>query len=151
MDSIDTKLIDRLQQDGREPWATLGGALGLTGPAVAERVKRLQQRGVIRSFAALCDPAGLGLPITAFVAVTLDRPSHRARFLKLAQGLPEIQECHHTAGDGDYLLKVRCRGMGDLERLVSEKLKGLPGVTRTKTTVVLSTPKETPRLPVPAP
>ena len=132
MDSIDLKIFNRLQEDGRESWATLGTALGLTGPAVAERVKRLQQRGVLRSFTALFDPAALGFPLAAFVAVTLDRPANRARFLKLVQGLPEIQECHHTAGDGDYLLKVRCRDVSDLERLVSEKLKGpcrTPAVT----------------------
>src|SRR3954468_11539169 len=127
MDAIDYKAIDLLQQMGRVSWTNLGESLGMTGPAAAERVRRLEESGVIRGYAALVDPEAVGAILTAFVAVTLDRPEHRKAFLKKVAGLDEIQECHHVAGDDDYLLKVRCRGPRDLDRVISEELKSVPG------------------------
>jgi Lrp/AsnC family transcriptional regulator, leucine-responsive regulatory protein len=148
MDAIDYKVIARLQAEGRESWAKLGESLGMTGPAAAERVRRLEERGVIRGYSALIDAESVGAILTAFVAVTLDRPMHRAGFLKKVEALEEVQECHHVAGDDDYLLKVRCRGPRDLDRVISDELKSVPGVSRTRTTIVLSTTKETPMLPL---
>src|SRR4051794_24025968 len=106
MDAIDSNLIGHLMSHGRASWAELAQQLGLSAPAVAERVHRLEERGVIRGYAALVDPEAVGSSLSAFVAVTLERPSDRAAFLALVQRLPEIQECHHVAGDDDYLLKV---------------------------------------------
>lgn len=148
MDAIDIKAIARLQASGRETWASLGELLGMTGPAVAERVRRLEERGIIRGYSALVDAEKVGAILTAFVAVTLDRPEHRAGFLAKVGELREIQECHHIAGDADYLLKVRSRGPRDLDRVISEELKSVPGVGRTRTTIVLSTSKETPTVPL---
>ena len=145
---METKLLRRLQQNGRESWAALGQLLGLTGPAVAERVRKLEERGVIRSFTAVLDPLSVGYTLLAFVAVTVERPEHRAGFLAKIQTLPEVQECHHVAGDDDYLLKVRCRDTADLERVISEEVKGVPGVVRTRTTISLKTVKESLVLPV---
>jgi Lrp/AsnC family leucine-responsive transcriptional regulator len=145
---METKLLRRLQQNGRESWAALGQLLGLTGPAVAERVRKLEARGVIRGFTAGLDPLSVGYSLLAFVAVTVERPEHRAGFLAKVQTLPEVQECHHVAGDDDYLLKVRCRDTADLERVISEELKGVPGVVRTRTTISLKTVKETLVVPV---
>src|SRR5215472_15838285 len=151
MDTIDLKALEALQAAGRESWAALGETLGMTGPAAAERVRRLEERGVIRGYAAVVDPESVGVGLAAFVAVTLERPKDRARFLTLVASLPEVQECHHVAGDDDYLLKIRCRDTGDLERLLTHELKGLTGVARTRTTVVLRTVKETLALPLSAP
>ena len=148
MDAIDLLVLERLQADGRETWATLGEALGLTGPAAADRVRRLEERGVIRGFAALVEPDAAGATLTAFVAVTLERPRHRAAFLARVADMAEVQECHHVAGEDDYLLKVRCRGPADLDRVLSDELKGVPGVARTRTTIVLRTVKETPVVPL---
>src|ERR671914_1538262 len=148
MDSMDLKAISRLQTTGRESWTRLGKLLGVTGPAAAERVRRLEERGVIRGYAALLDPAAIGATLTAFVAVTLEHPKHRRAFLKRVDALAEIQECHHVAGDDDYLLKVRCSGTGHLDRVLSEELKGVAGVLRTRTTIVLATLKETTVLPL---
>jgi Lrp/AsnC family transcriptional regulator, leucine-responsive regulatory protein len=149
MDTIDYKAIALLQASGRESWARLGEVLGMTGPAAAERVKRLEEKGVIFGYAALVSPEAVGAILTAFVTVTLDRPEHRKAFLKKVAKLVEVQECHHVAGDDDYLLKVRCRGPRDLDRVISEELKSVPGVGRTRTTIVLNTAKETPMLPLP--
>src|SRR5262249_13462169 len=115
MDTIDLKAVSHLQLAGRESWATLGVALGMTGPAAAERVRRLEADGVIRGYAALIDPQRVGASLTAYVAVTLERPGNRAAFLRRVSRLVEVQECHHVAGDYDYLLKVRCAGTSDLD------------------------------------
>jgi len=149
MDTIDIKAVERLQLAGRESWATLGVALGMTGPAAAERVRRLEADGVIRGYAALVDPEAVGAGLTAFVAVSLERPGNRAAFLRRVARLAEIQECHHVAGDHDYLLKVRCAGTADLDRILTDDLKVVPGVVRTRTTVVLRTLKESVIVPLP--
>lgn len=148
-DTIDSKLVEALMANGRISFADLAGLVGLSAPAVAERVRGLEYRGVIRGYAALGDPIQLGCPVTAFVAVALERPEHRAPFAELVRELPEVQECHHVAGDFDYMLKVRCAALLDLERIVGETIKGLAGVVRTRTTIALSAVKETPALPLP--
>jgi Lrp/AsnC family leucine-responsive transcriptional regulator len=151
MDATDIKALARLQDAGRETWAALGHALGMTGPAAAERVRRLEERGIIRGYRAVLDSDAVGARLAAFVAVSLNRPKDRAPFLALVARLPEIQECHHVAGDDDYVLKVRCHDTADLERILTRDLNRLPGVARTRTTVVLSTVKETSALPLAAP
>src|SRR6187551_3352489 len=98
MDNLDYKAIAELMAQGRRTWADLAADLGLSAPAAADRVRRLEERGVIRGYAALVDPAAVGCELTAFVAVTLARPADRAPFLALVARLPEVQECHHTAG-----------------------------------------------------
>ncbi len=148
MDALDYKALSRLQQFGRESWKKLGELLGITAQATADRIHRLEEDGVIQGYAALIDPEVMGLHLMAFVAVTLDRPRQRDEFLAHVASLSEVQECHHVSGDDDYMLKVRCRGPSDLERLVSEDIRGLAGVGHTRTTIVLRTVKETVALPL---
>ncbi len=143
MDAIDFKVISELMTNGRMTWVELANCLGLSGPAAAERVHRLEEQGVIRGFAALVDPEGVGCGLTAFIAVTLGHPEHRELFLQKVTEMQEVQECHHIAGEDDYMLKVRCRGTRDLERVVSGQIKSMPGVARTRTTIVMNTHKET--------
>ncbi len=149
MDALDYMAVRYLMVQGRATWAELAQQLGLSAPAAAERVHRLEDRGVIRGYAALVDAEAVGCMVTAFVAVTLTLPAHRAAFLARVQTLPEVQECHHVAGDFDYLLKVRCASPRELDRVLSEELKGIPGVERTRTTIALFTLKETPAVPLP--
>lgn len=150
MDATDYKLLGILMEHGRASWADLAEATGLSAPSVAERVRRLENRGAIHGYAALVDGSQVGAPLTALVAVTLAGPDSRTPFLRVVHDSVEIQECHHTAGDEDYVLKVRCAGTAELEHLVSDVLKGVPGVSRTRTTVVLSTAKDAVVLPLPA-
>jgi len=150
VDTLDHAALSRLMMDGRVSWSDLGEDLGLAATSAAERVRKLEREGVITGYAALVDPAVVGADLTAFVAVTLEDASARAAFLEAASGLDEIAEIHHVAGDYDYLLKVRVAGTRGLEILVSEGLKSLPGVARTRTTVVLSTVKESVIVPLPA-
>ena len=136
---------------GRVTWSELAATLELSPPATADRVRRLEERGVVQGYSALVNPEAVGCGLTAFIAVTLERPEHRDSFLQRILELPEIQECHHVAGDDDYLLKVRCRSTRDLEQIIRERIKSLQGIVRIRTTIVLSTAKETPALPLPAP
>ena len=149
MDTIDHEVLSALMEDGRMTWAELAERTGLSAPSVAERVHRLEDRGVIRGYAALVNGATVGAHLTALVAVSLSGPEARAEFLRLVHDTVEVQECHHTAGEDDYVLKIRCGGTAELEHLVSNVLKGVPGVARTRTTVVLSTPKDSPVVPLP--
>ena len=151
MDAIDSKALTVLQRDGRVTWASLGTALGLTPPAAADRVRRLEEDGVITGYSALVDPARVGVTLTAFVSVSLTTHARRAAFLGVVARTPEILECHHVAGDEDFLLKVRCRDTADLEALLTKKLKASAAVARTRTVIVLSSEKESYAVPVPDP
>jgi Lrp/AsnC family transcriptional regulator, leucine-responsive regulatory protein len=148
LDEIDSKIVQHLMAQGRITWADLAGILDLSAPATADRVRRLEERQVITGYAALVNAEAIGYPLAALIAITLEKPKHRAPFLQKVQQLAEVQECHHVTGDDDYWLKVRCQSTRDLERLISDELKALPGILRTRTTIVLSTVKETPALPV---
>lgn len=148
LDEIDSKVIKYLTDQGRITWSELASLLELSAPAAADRVRRLEERKVIQGYTARIDPEAVGCELTAFIAVDLERPQHRAAFLKKIQSLPQVQECHHVTGEDDYWLKVRCHNTKDLERLISEELKGLTGVLKTRTTIVLSTVKETSALPI---
>ena len=148
LDTIDSKAIAALQKDGRASWADLGTALGLSAPAAAERVRKLTDGGVVRGFAAVLDAPAAGFPVLAFVSVRLDAQGARTAFLEGVRRHDLIQECHHVAGDDDFLLKVRARSLAELDSLLSDELKGRLGIARTRTTIVLGTAKETGRLPV---
>ena len=145
--TIDSKALILLMRRGRASWAELAKHLRLSPPAAAERVRKLEERGVIRGYSALVSAEALGYPLTAFVAVTLEKLKHRRAFLQRVTAMKEIVECHHVAGDYDYLLKVRSRNTQDLDRVLSEKLKAVAGVARTVTTIVLSTSKESVEVP----
>lgn len=148
LDSLDLKIVRNLIVDGRTSWADLARSLGLSGPAMAERVRRMEEQKIITRFTAVVDPEAVGCRLTAFVAITLGHPSTRDAFLAQVSEMQEIQECHHVSGDDDYLLKVRCRGTTDLDRIISVHLKSIPGVTKTRTTIVLNTHKESATPPV---
>lgn len=148
MDALDITALRRLMTDGRVSWADLARELGMAPTSAAERVRRLEESGAISGYAAIVDPVVVGADLTAFVAVSLSGSEHRAGFLAAVAMTDEVVECHHVAGDDDFLLKVRCAGTGGLERLVSDQIKGLAGVVRTRTTVVLSSAKESVVVPL---
>lgn len=131
-------------------WADLAGRLSLSSPAAADRVHRLEDRQVITGYAALVAPEAIGLDLLAFVFVTLEHPRYRQAFIDRIHAMTTVQECHHLAGDDDYLLKVRGQNTRHLEHLISDELKALPGVRRTRTAIALSSVKETTILPLPS-
>lgn len=148
MDSLDNKIVKHLLRHGRATWAELGKILGLSAPSAADRVRNLEQAGVIRGYTAIPNPDALGYSLLAFVFVTLGSRLKRKVFLRAVAKNPQIAECHHVSGDYDYLLKVRCRGTNDLDHFLVVELKEKLAVAGTRTTIVLSTAKETIAVPV---
>lgn len=148
MDDLDYKALALLMERGRAPWTEIGEKLDLSAPAAAERVRKLEEHAVILGYRAIANPEALGLPLLAFVHVTLNGAKERPTFLRAIAKHEQVVECHHIAGDDDYLLKVRCRSTGDLERFLTATLKDRLGVTRARTTIALTTVKETTNLPL---
>jgi len=144
VDAVDLEILRTLVADGRITFSELASRVKLSGPSTAERVRRLEADGTISGYTAVLDPESVHADLAAFVSVTLAGPEARDTFLAAAEADPAILELHHTAGEGDYLLKVRCANTRELERIVSERIKGVGGVSSTRTTVVLSTAFERP-------
>jgi len=146
MDIIDLKILDILQRDGRASHSEIAKAVSLSAPSVGERVRKLEASGAIRRYVCLVDPAKVNHSITALIAVSLDKPIHAKAFLQRIQELENVLECYHVTGEMDYILKVRTRSTAELEALISADLRPLDGVVATRTSVVLSSPKEETRL-----
>jgi Lrp/AsnC family leucine-responsive transcriptional regulator len=140
--SFDSKILRLLADNGRMTWAELGQRLECSAPTAAEHVRRLEEDGYIEGFAARLIPEKIGYSLTAFVSVVLDRPQRRTAFLKTLMKLDQVLEAHHVAGTEDYLLKVVALSTRDLDQFLSEILKSIPGVARTRTTIVLGTAKD---------
>jgi Lrp/AsnC family leucine-responsive transcriptional regulator len=142
LDSLDIKILEGLNKNGRVTWSELAHHLQLSSPSIAERVKRLEEKEIIRGYTVKLNYVELGYTMTAFVAVTLEHPKYIANFTKAIQVLSEVEECHHVAGEDDYFLKVRCCTNQHLDEFLNTKLKVISGVARTRTTIALSTIKE---------
>ncbi|MEY9840969.1 Lrp/AsnC family transcriptional regulator [Streptomyces sp. 846.5] len=140
MEELDRQIVQLLVADGRMSYTDLGKATGLSTSAVHQRVRRLEQRGVIRGYAALVDPEAVGLSLTAFISVKPFDPSAPDDVPERLAALEEIEACHSVAGDENYILKIRVPTPGDLEHLLA-RIRSAAGVS-TRTTVVLSTPYE---------
>lgn len=141
LDSIDAKLVAGLQADAKASLSDLGRLVGLSAPAVMERVRKLERAGVITGYHATVDARRLGLDIAAFIGVSIRDPRHLESAEIWAQSEPQIMECHHVTGGHSLLLKVKTSNTQALEYLIS-RIRGLEGVERTETMVVLSTHTE---------
>lgn len=146
IDGIDSKILSIIQQDARIANAEIARQIGLAPSAVLERLRKLEDRGVIKGFTAELDPKSVGFGLLAFVFVRTSECGDDTDEL-LAQ-IPEVLEVHDVAGEDSLLLKVRAESTEDLGKLLSEKLKSLPSVLSTRTTIVLQTIKETGVLPL---
>jgi Lrp/AsnC family leucine-responsive transcriptional regulator len=138
IDRTDALLLERLQVDGRRPYADLGADVGISGPSAHERVKKLEARGVIRGYAASVDPAAAGYGITAFSWLTQAPGTPGTDLTDAFAGIPEVEECHHIAGEADYLLKIRARDTHHLEAVIV-RLQAITSVFTSETDIVLST------------
>ena len=142
LDGTDLRIVDLLQQNARATQSDIAAAVGLTQPAVAERIRKLEQERIIISYAARVDPRRLGKDITAFIGVGIEHPKFNAAFAQRILSLADVLECHHVTGQDSYLLKVITESTESLDRLISEQIRTIPGVTRTQTTIVMSSVKE---------
>ncbi len=146
LDSIDTTILEILQRDGRASHSAIAEEVGLSQPSVHERVKKLEQSGVIRGYTAVVDPAALDLGVLAFISVQFNDYKTEAVANAVIE-MPNVLEAHHIAGEDCLLAKVRCRAPKDLERVLDRIWRSGP-VAGTKTTIAFSSYKETTALPV---
>lgn len=147
LDEIDLRLLALVQEDCRTSLARLGEQVGLSAPAVLERVKKLEAAHVITGYRAILDARRVGLDITAFIGVIISHPNVIGDFERQIAKLPDVLECHHVTGGYTLLLKVKTANTTSLERLISQ-VRSIDGVARTETMVVLSTHTERVQLAV---
>lgn len=140
MEDTDRKILSLLAHDGRMSFTDLGKATGLSTSAAHQRVKRLEQRGLITGYAATLDHDASGLPLTAFISITPFDPSEPDDYPERLAPIAEIESCWSVAGEESYILKVRVATPADLEDLLA-RIRSAANVS-TRTTIVLSTPFE---------
>jgi Lrp/AsnC family transcriptional regulator, leucine-responsive regulatory protein len=151
LDRTDRRILRLLREDGRMPLAAIAKAVGLSGPAVHDRVRKLEQRGIIASYTAVLDPIALDRSHVAFVMVTLSEGNEFAADEPIVARIceePDVLEFHRIAGEDCYLIKVRTATNKDLEQLL-RRIRRIRGVARSRTTIVLSTELERPTIEVP--
>jgi Lrp/AsnC family transcriptional regulator, leucine-responsive regulatory protein len=149
IDSIDDEILKILQSNARTSNAEIARQVGLAPSAVFERIRKLEERRIIRGYRAEIDPRVIGLAQLAFTFVrSNDRPGGVVTGEKLAE-IPEILEVHHVAGEDCFLIKARARDAEALGRLLRERLGAITTIASTRTTIVLETVKETSALPLP--
>jgi Lrp/AsnC family transcriptional regulator, leucine-responsive regulatory protein len=141
VEDLDRRILTLLATDGRMSFTDLGKATGLSTSAVHQRVKRLEQRGLIKGYGAMIDYDQVGLPLTAFISIRPIDPSQPDDSPDRLRGISEIESCWSVAGDESYILKVRVGTPSDLEDLLA-RVRAAANVS-TRTTIVLSTPYET--------
>jgi len=149
IDEIDSEILKILQENARTSNAEIARKVGLAPSAVFERLRKLEERGVIRGYSVTLDPKAVDLPLVCFIFV---RSSERVGSPMTAESLtaiPEVLEIHHVAGEDCFLLKVRAADTEAVGRLLREKFGKIPSITSTRTTIVLETVKETAALPLP--
>jgi Lrp/AsnC family leucine-responsive transcriptional regulator len=140
VEDLDRQIVRLLASDGRMSYTDLGRATGLSTSAVHQRVRRLEQRGVIRGYTAVVDAEAVGLPLTAFISIKPTDASAPDDAPSRLADVAEIEACHSVAGEENYILKVRVGSPGELETLLAT-IRSRAGVS-TRTTIVLSTPYE---------
>lgn len=135
LDPTGLKLLRALQEDARLSFSELGRRVNLSTPAVSERVRRMEEAGLILGYHAAVDAAKLGWPITAFIRL-FTSAKHYPRFLELAQAIPELVECYHVTGSEAFVIKARVESVSQLEALIER----LNPFGETSTSIVLSAP-----------
>lgn len=149
IDEMDRRILSLLQQDARLPNAEIARRVGMAPSATLERLRKLEERGVIQGYEVRLDPRKLGLGLTAFIFVRTQSKSGEVDSAERLKQHPHVLEIHHVAGEDCYLVKVRAVDTEDLGRMLQRDFATLPNVLSTRTTIVLGTIKESSRIPVP--
>jgi len=148
MDEIDRKIAIAVQQDGAAGLSDLAKVSGLSVSATAERLKRLEERGVVRGWHAELDPAEVGCPLLAFLRVAIRPGKEETAFRRALRKLDAVLECHQLTGEWSYLVKLRLADIGALDTLLAEEIRPLGGIERLSVEIAMATVKETVLLPV---
>ena len=151
LDQIDHKLLEILQQNAKITNAQLSKEIGLSPAPTLERVKKLEALGIIQSYHAQVDRDKVGLGVSTFVTVTLTGHKKQVTesFVKQINQIPEVIECHHVTGSGDFMLKIISKDISTYQKLMLEKINEIEEVAATSTMVILSSFKESKVLPIP--
>jgi Lrp/AsnC family leucine-responsive transcriptional regulator len=142
LDEIDYKILTRLQKNAQIKKNELAEHVGLSLPSTIDRITKLEEHGYIKSYNAVLDPKKLKLDITCFIFVTSESSKQYKQFVDHCIAAKEVVECHSVTGDGSHILKVRVENTQALEKFLS-KIQSWPGVKSTRTSLVLSSHKET--------
>ncbi len=151
LDAIDRAILGHLQQNARISNADIARQLDMAPSAILDRIRKLEQKGVIQGYTIRIDPRTVGLGLTAFILVRTEERVGSGAIGEALARLPEVLEHHHVAGEDCYLVKVRVADTEALSRLLRDKVGRLKGVRNTRSTIVLSTAKEGGDLPLPDP
>ncbi len=149
INEVDLKIVTLLQTDARMQNAALAKELGMAPSAVLERVRKLEDRGIIRSYTANINPSAVNLKLLAFIYIKSSTGPGDPDVAEYLKKMPEVQELHNIAGDDCYLIKVRATDTQSLALFMRNGLGKVPGIISTKTTIVLETLKEDNYLPIP--
>lgn len=143
IDSIDKQILTILQQDAQITNVQLAGKIGISPPAMLERVKRLEKNGIIKRYVAIVDPMKVSKGIFAIVSVSLSahQLSSIDQFTRQIKKLDEVLECYHVAGEEDFILKIAVSSIEEYEKFILSKLTKINGVSKVNTKFVLSTVK----------
>jgi DNA-binding Lrp family transcriptional regulator len=151
LDGTDRKILDILQSNSNITNAQLAQEIGLSPAPTLERVKKLEQSGIIKSYHALIDHASVGLGVSTFVMVSLKghNKENIDRFMNSISAIPEIVECHHVTGQADFILKIICADIPAYQKLMLEKVSNIEVVDNMQSMVILSTFKDSKVVPLP--
>lgn len=151
LDKIDRKILEILQNNGRITNAQLSKEIGLSPAPTLERVKKLENSGIIKSYHAKLDMEKIGLGVSTFVHVNLKghNKDNIDVFMKEINQIDEVIECHHITGSGDFFLKMIAKDIGSYQKLMLEKVSEIEVVDNLQTMVILSTFKDSKALPIP--
>lgn len=142
MNEIDTAILDNLKKNGRATASEISKQVSLSVPAVAERIRKLERSGIIDGYIAKVNDKAMGYNLLAFLFVSIGSSEDIENFRKKIIAENNVLECHHIAGQSDYLLKVKVKDTEELEHFISNKLKHIKGVVSSNTIISLSTLKE---------
>lgn len=140
MDDIDIKILEMLKDNSRVNASVIAETIGMSVSAVAERIRKLENSGVIGKYTLVLDPKLVGLDVVAFISVSLEHPKYNDNFIASLNENPHVIECHYITGDFDFMLKVMTTSMDGLAGVLNV-IKSIKGVSLTRTLVVLSTSK----------
>lgn len=146
LDAINRRLLDELRRDPRLTMAELGRRVGMSSPAVTERIRRLEDAGIITGYRLDINPAALGLPLAAYIRIRPD-PGQLPRIAELARRIPEVVECHRITGEDCFILKIHFPAMDQLDRILDRFL----AFGTTTTSIIQSSPVPLRSLPLPEP
>lgn len=137
IDGIDKEILRNLMEDARKPILQIAHKIGISGAAIHQRLKKLEEAGVVSGSKMVVNPAVLGFKTVAFIGIYLDKASSNAEAVKELRKIPEVLECHYTTGNWSILIKILCRDNEHLMQVLNKNIQAIRGVSRTETFISL--------------